>query len=169
MQTTLVLGLGDRARGDDGIGPLAIERLSRDYDLDPRVMVMDSATIGMRLLPVLTAVKRVLVIAALRLEAPIGTLHRLQWIGAHDALEPRLPAFRPGGIELLRTLHFWIDPVPEVVVLGVEVPPATGGRPSDSARNALDTLVDAAVGELHRWGHRLEPHAQSLQQPALVE
>jgi hydrogenase maturation protease len=167
MQTTLVLGLGDRTRDTDEIGPLAIERLERDYVLDTRVIVMDARRVGVHLLPVLTSVQRVLVAAAVRLDAPVGTLHRLKWMKAQDALEPRLPAFR-GGIELLRTLHFWVDAVPDVVVLGLEVPPPGGATLGEDTGIGVDVMVRAVVAELRRWGHRLDPRGTARPEPALM-
>lgn len=39
---TMILGLGDLARGDDGVGPLAVSQLVREYELDPTILVMDA-------------------------------------------------------------------------------------------------------------------------------
>jgi hydrogenase maturation protease len=169
MPTTLVLGLGDRTRGDDGIGPLVIERLAREYRFDPRIMLLDARTMGVRLLPSLMSVGRVLVVTGVRLDAPPGTVHRLQWSGDADAFRPRLPAFRPEGIELLRTLHFWVDPVPEVVVLGLEVPRAGGAGLRPHTGPALGLMVEAAVEQLRRWGHRLDGIATTLPEPAFAD
>lgn len=53
-------------------------------------------------------------------------------------------------------LHFWVDPVPDLVLLGVEaMRPASVHRLSAPVERALTPLVLDAVGELHRWNHNV--------------
>lgn len=153
--TTLVLGLGDLEGGEDGFGPRAVAELQRRYDFDPAVTFVDAETVGVRLLPVLAGVDHLLVMALVRLGRPAGTLHRLEWAESPQSIGARLPAIR-AGVEILRTLHFWVDPPPELVVLGVEgVPvsqlPRRGMSPPVAA--ALPEVIHAAAEELRRWGH----------------
>ena len=157
MHTTLVLGLGDSARGDDGVGPLAVAKLVREYDLDAHILVMDAASVGVRLLPFLAGVRHLLVIAAVRLGAPAGTLHRLEWSGSSDGLQPRFPAVRADGIEVLRMLHFWVDPVPDLVLLGVEaMRPAPVSQLTGAVSASLDEVVEGVATQLNRWGHHVD-------------
>lgn len=159
--TTLVLALGEPGLGDDGFGPLASAELQRAYQLDDAVILLDARAVGVRLLPLLTRVQHLLVLAALRLGAPAGTLHRLEWRAAPEALGLRLPRFRGDGVELLRQLDFWVDPVPELVVLGVDSEAAAapsggaGGGLTAPVARALSSIVEVAVEELRRWGHRV--------------
>ncbi|HEX9704171.1 MAG TPA: hydrogenase maturation protease [Gemmatimonadales bacterium] len=163
---TLILGLGDVARGDDGFGPLIVSELVREYELDPFILVMDAPAAGVRLLPFFASVQHLLVIAAVRLGAPPGTLHRLEWTGSPDSIEPRLPALRPSGVEVLRMMHYWVDPVPDLVLLGVEaLRPASVSRMSEPVMRALDVVVRDAAGELHRWGHMARRRAAGALQP----
>jgi hydrogenase maturation protease len=165
---TLVLGLGDPARGDDGFGPLAVSTLVREYELDPFILVMDAQSVGVRLLPFFAAVRHLLVLAAVRLGASPGTLHRLEWSGKPDSLEPRLPLVRPSGVEVLRMMHFWVDPVPDLVLLGVEaMRPVSAARLSEPVSRALDLVVRDAAGELHRWGHTVSRRAAPTVAPLL--
>jgi hydrogenase maturation protease len=161
--------LGDSARGDDGVGPLAVAKLVREYDLDAHILVMDAAAVGVRLLPFLTGVHHLLVIAAVRLGAPAGTLHRLEWSGTSDALHPRLPAVRPDGIELLRMLHFWVDPVPDLVLLGVEaMRPAPVSKLTGAVEGSLENVVENAASQLRRWGHRVNRRVVHEQREAVA-
>lgn len=160
---TMILGLGDLARGDDGVGPLAVSQLVREYELDPTILVMDAQAVGVRLLPFLATVRHLLVIAAVRLGAPPGTLHRIGWSGTPDSLEPRLPAIRPDGVEVLRTMHFWVDPVPELVLLGVEaMRPASLAHLSMPVIRTLDDVVRDAAAELRRWGHQVVRRTEAV-------
>lgn len=159
MKATLVLGLGDVRRGDDGFGPQVLRELQRRYLLDAQVLTVEAAGVGMRTLPLLSSVGQVLLVTAVRVGGTPGALHRLEWHGRAEDLGPRLPAIRRSGIEVLRSLHFWVDPVPELVVLGVEAETATGGPLSPLVALAVHPTMDACVAELRRWGHEVTPRA----------
>jgi hydrogenase maturation protease len=159
MRSTLVLGLGDVRRGDDALGPHVLRELQRGYVLDPQILTVEAAGVGMRTLPLLASVGQVLLVTAVRLGGTPGALHRLEWHGRPEDLGPRLPAIRRSGIEVLRSLHFWVDPVPELVVLGVESETTTGGLLSPLVALAVHPTMDACVAELRRWGHEVTPRA----------
>jgi hydrogenase maturation protease len=159
MKATLVLGLGDVRRGDDAFGLSALQALERRYELDAQVVTLAATRIGMPTLPLLSSVRHILLVTAVRVGGTPGALHRLEWHGRPEDLGPRLPAIRRNGIELLRSLHFWVDPVPELVVLGVEAEATTGGPLSPLVALAVHPSVDACVAELRRWGHEVVPRA----------
>ena len=159
MNATLVLGLGDVRRGDDGFGPHVLRELQRRYDVDAQVLTVEATGVGMRTLPLLSSVGQVLLVTAVRVGGTPGALHRLEWHGRPEDLGPRLPAIRRSGIEVLRSLHFWVDPVPELVVLGVEAETTTGGPLSPLVALAVQPTTDACVAELRRWGHEVTPRA----------
>ena len=118
---------------------------------------MEGSSVGMRLLPLLSSVRHVLLVTAVRLGGGPGTFHRLEWQGRPEDLGPRLPAIRREGIELLRSLHFWVDPVPELVVLGVEAEHRGGSALSSLVSLAMHPTVDQVATELRRWGHDVTP------------
>jgi hydrogenase maturation protease len=157
VKATLVLGLGDPCRGDDAVGPQVLRELQRRYVLDAQVLTVEAAGVGMRTLPLLASAGQVLLVTAVRVGGAPGALHRLEWHGDPQDLGPRLPAIRRSGIEVLRSLHFWVDPVPELVVLGVEVEATTGGPLSPLVALAVHPTVDACVAELRRWGRAARP------------
>jgi len=161
---TLVLGLGDQRDGDDALGPRALAELERLYQFDSHVIAVETRTVAMRLLPLLSSVRQVLVMTAVRLGGAPGTLHRLEWQGRPEDLGPRLPAVRPDGIELLRSLHFWVDPVPDLVVLGVEAESHSGQWFSPFVALAMHPTVEACVAEMRRWGHEVTPRGVTAEQ-----
>lgn len=162
--STLILGLGDQRDGDDAFGPRAVAELERLYQLDAHVIAAEARSVGMRLLPLLSSVRHVLVVTAVHLGAAPGTLHHLGWQGRPEDLGPRLPALRRDGIELLRSLHFWVDPVPELVVLGVEADAHTGRWFSPFVALAVHPTIEACVAELRRWGHEVTPRTVTAEQ-----
>ena len=159
MKAMLVLGLGDVRRGDDAFGPQVLKELQGRYVLDPQILTIDATGVGMRTLPLLASVGQVLLVTAVRVGGAPGALHRLEWHGRPEDLGPRLPAIRRSGIEVLRSLHFWVDPVPELVVLGVEAEATTGCVLSSLVALAVHPTMDACVAELRRWGHEVTPRA----------
>jgi Ni,Fe-hydrogenase maturation factor len=149
-------GVGDARRGDDAFGPHVLRNSSR-IRLTP--ISPSGAGVSMRTLPLLSSVGQVLLVTAVRVGGTPGALHRLEWHGRPEDLGPRLPAIRRSGIEVLRSLHFWVDPVPELVVLGVESETTTGGALSPLVALAVHPTMEACVAELRRWGHEATPRA----------
>ncbi len=76
---TLILGVGSPLRGDDAIGILAVQALRERGDLPPGVDVFDGGTDGLGLIPVLEAYPRVIVVDAVEMGLPPGTLRRFTW------------------------------------------------------------------------------------------
>lgn len=150
---TLLIGLGDVRHGDDGFGPRVLEAMQRVAEPDAAIVTLDTPAIGMRLLPLLCVVRRVLVVTATHTGAAPGSVRRLEWEGRADDLGPRLPAIRRHGIELLRSLHFWMAPVPDLVVLGVEAERTEGEELSPLVALAVQPVANACLAELRCWGH----------------
>lgn len=155
--TTLVLGLGDMRRGDDGFGPRVLAELQRRYRLDPHVLTIEATGVGLRLIPLLSTAQHLLLVTAVGLGAVPGALHHLAWHGQPEDLGPRLPAIRRTGVELLRSLHFFVDPVPELLVLGIESEVSTGSELSPLVALAVHPTVEECVAVLRGWGHTAEP------------
>ncbi len=75
---TLVLGLGNLVHSDDGLGVHAIQMLMQDPRVPPDVVLMDGGTQGLALLPHISAFQRLLVIDALDVGEPAGTLVKVE-------------------------------------------------------------------------------------------
>src|SRR5579862_3629010 len=78
MSGTLVLGLGNLVHADDGLGVHAIQRLTEDSRVPPGVVLMDGGTQGLGLLPHISTFERLLVLDAIDVGVPPGTLARLE-------------------------------------------------------------------------------------------
>ena len=82
----LVLGLGNVLLGDDGVGAAAVACLERDYRIPPGVRLEDGGTLGLSLLGLLTEADHVILVDAVRTDAPPGTLVRLDGTDVMDAV-----------------------------------------------------------------------------------
>ena len=69
--STLVLGLGNALRGDDGVGPAVIEWLERQ-DLPPDVEAIDGGTAGLDIVSTLMGHERVIIVDAANIDRAPG-------------------------------------------------------------------------------------------------
>lgn len=160
--TLLVLGLGNVLLGDDGVGSAAIVRLVDDYQAPPDVRVLDGGTLGLSLLPYLQEADTVILLDAIRTDAPPGSLVRLDGDDVAPAVATRLSPHQIGVSDLLDGAR-WIDRYPSrLVLLGIvpETIELAVGLSAEVAR-ALPALVEQVVGEAARLGFAFTRRARS--------
>lgn len=159
-----VIGLGNILLGDDGFGPCAVEIFRCNYECDPDVEILDLGTPGVDLAPYLYGRELVILIDAINVARPPGTLFICRW----DAIAPsqvnlRLTGHDPGVSEALTQLGM-LDRAPrELVVIGA-VPKScefNQGISSEVFRTACIT-VDHIAGLLLAYGVRC------VRRPALL-
>jgi hydrogenase maturation protease len=150
----LVLGLGNTLLSDDGVGPVLVRRLAdRKCSWTKDVDFVDGGTQGLALLGHLGGRHAVIIVDAVKMGAPAGTVHRLTL--------PELRQFRSGragsghesnagdllaAAELLNELPSWLCVVgvePEKVTTGVVLSPAV-----QEALPAASEEVDRLLNEL---------------------
>jgi hydrogenase maturation protease len=148
---TLVLGLGNLVHSDDGVGVHAIQRLQGDSRVPPAVVLMDGGTQGLSLLPHISGFQRLLVIDAVDVGQPPGTLIRLE--GAALEKLPGKPSVHQLGFEdLMVALKLLGESPEEVVVIGVQ-PESTDWSAELTApvRESLDELLAVVIAQLEAW------------------
>ena len=91
----LILGLGNVLCADDGAGVAAVVRLARERSVPPGVWVLDGGTLGLSLLPLVESGRDVILVDAVRTEAPPGTLVRLEGDDVLPAALERLESTTP--------------------------------------------------------------------------
>ena len=165
-----VVCLGNPWHGDDGFGRHVYRRLRGRDDLPPAVALFDAGIAGLDVLPLLDGCAKAVIVDAVRVGAPVGTLHRL----APGDLEPpggELSLHELGLAGLLAALSAVSSHPPDVVVIGAQVGSVQAFTEELSAplQNALPAAVAMVVREcspsahtgrqsvtkLHFW--RLEP------------
>ena len=115
-----VIGLGNVLMGDDGFGPLAVERFRCEYECGPNVEVLDLGTPGLDLAPYLFGTDLVVIADAVNADEKPGTLsiyceadlvaHRAQLrLTDHDpGLQESLAHLRLSG-ESPRNSSSWVQ------------------------------------------------------------
>lgn len=71
---TLILGIGNSLLADDGVGLHVLRALSDDAQADPSLRLCDGGTVGLALLPEIENCTQLIVIDAVQMGAPSGTL-----------------------------------------------------------------------------------------------
>lgn len=149
----LVLGLGNVLLEDDGVGAAAVSLLVDGYDAPPGARVLDGGTLGLSLLPYLQAAEAVILVDAIRADAPPGSLVRLDGDEVAPAVATRLSPHQVGVADLLDGAR-WLDRYPRRVVLLGLVPAsidlAVGLTPA--VRASLPQLVARVVDEARALG-----------------
>jgi len=151
--STLVLGIGNLVMSDDGIGVRVIQQLSARFRFPAGVALLDGGTLGLDLLPRLEGVERLLVVDAVDIGKPPGTLARLSGDDVPIVLETKVSPHQMGLKDLLavamlqgfapQEMVLW-GVQPEKIEMGVELSPAVAA--------VLDNLVQSVLLELDSWG-----------------
>ena len=152
----LVLGLGNVLLGDDGVGPAALACLERDYHIPPEVRLVDGGTLGLSLLDEIAEARHVILIDAVALDAPPGTLVRLDGAEVMDAVRNRLSVHQVGVADLLNAARL-IGRYPTSVVLLGLVPGliGLGVARTHVVDAALEALISAILREVQTLGYEL--------------
>ena len=154
-ETTLVLGMGNSLRRDDGAGVHAIRYLQEHYPLLPDVELMDGGTLGFTLAAPIADTERLIVIDATNLAAAPGTVRLFE--GAEmDALlldgKKRTTAHEAGLVEVMLMAQL-TDTVPRQRAL-IGIQPETlelGEDTSEAVSRALPTVCDLVLELIARW------------------
>lgn len=148
---TVVLGVGNVIRSDDGVGVHAARVLQADARVPAGVTILDGGTLGLELIPYVSDASRVLVLDAVTFGKPPGTLTRMagkELLGISGGWT----AHQLGVADLIATLALVSTVSQDIVVLGVQ--PANtdwGTCLSPEIQAALAPLVDAAIAQLELW------------------
>ncbi len=147
---TVVIGIGNPMRSDDGVGPAAIARLEETPEVD--LVILDGE--ATRLVEAWRGRTRAIVVDAVRRDAPAGTIHRID-LGSGDAPGTTRPTSSHGaGLAEAMALAQVLDALPaSLVVFGVEPADLSHGDGlSDPDAGALDQLVADVRRELAEAG-----------------
>lgn len=152
---TLVLGLGNPLRQDDGVGPRVVEELARQ-GLPDGVTALDGGTAALDLLWMLQGWDRVVVVDAAAMGREPGRFVRFTPDDAR--LREAQGGFSPhsaGLAEALNLARVLEQPLPYVVVFGVQPERIGWGQGiSPCVEAALPALLEAILREVG------EDHAQ---------
>jgi len=154
---TLILGLGNPLRGDDGVGCRVAEELAR-RELPPGVQVLDGSTAGLALLDLVAGWKRVVIVDAAEMGRRPGEFVRFSPADVRLASTPdRFSLHHAGLSEVLALADALGRALPEMAIFGVQ--PAAlgwGERLSPAVEAALPAIIAAVLEEVDVSVYRRE-------------
>jgi hydrogenase maturation protease len=150
----VVIGLGNVLRRDDGVGVRAAEALRSAAGRDPDALptstrIVDGGTLGVDLLGAVEGARRLVLLDAMDLDQPAGTVSVLR---GDDILAAggRWGRSVPGGVGQLLSVARLMGWLPDTVALvGIQVDDTGFGMGlSERVAAALPRAVEAACAEL---------------------
>jgi hydrogenase maturation protease len=135
-----------------------VERLSRDFAAPEGVAVLDGGTLGLSLLPIIEDSDRVLIVDAIRMDAPAGTVVFLEGEDVLPAVRLRLSVHQVGVADLLDAARIRGRLPRKLLLLGL-VPGSIelGYELSAAVSEALPRLMKAIVDKTRELGFELAP------------
>jgi len=148
VTATLVLGLGNTLRGDDGLGPAVVDWLNQ-HGLPPGVKAVDGGTPGLEMVLTLADYPRVLIVDAADLHRAPGEWMRLSAGQVQPSDQARLSLHYAGLAEAL-ALGAELNALPaELVIYGIQ-PEQVDWSPglSPAAQAAVPAVGRAVLEDL---------------------
>ncbi len=156
----LVLGLGNLLLQDEGIGVHVVHRLEREYRFPDGVEILDGGTSGMELMGPIANSGYLIVVDAVKSDAPPGTLVCLKGDEVPRFFSAKLSPHQVALSDILAVLRLMGEEPDNITVIGVE--PETlelGTDISPTLSGKEDALVEMVVDELSLLGYRPQPLA----------
>jgi len=147
---TLILGVGSPLMGDDAVGVIAIQRLREHPALPPGVDVVDGGTDGLGLIPLLEQYGRVILVDAVPMGLPAGSIRRFTWDDAQVVGHERSFSLHQTDLADALLLAETLGCLPpEIVFYGVQPGAMEWDQPlSPAVERALDPLLKALIAEV---------------------
>ena len=138
----LVIGVGNVLMQDDGIGPFCVEELRRSEGIHGDLLLIDGGTMGLDLMPYFEDVQKCVIIDALALPKPPGTIEVIESNDIKTVLGCKMSVHEIGLTDLLEALEF-LERLPGSLTLVGMVPFCVefSYGLSEEARKRLPDLV----------------------------
>ncbi len=150
---TLVLGVGNLLLSDDGFGVHLVRLLRERYKFPQEVEILDGGTLGLDLLPFVESADRLIIVDAVQIGAPPGTVVRLEGEEVPAVINLKYSSHQMGLSDLLAVARLLGRYPSEVVLWGVQ--PASlemGVELTPTVAAQMETVIRNILLELKRWG-----------------
>lgn len=145
---TKIIGVGNPLMGDDGIGIAAVERLAQ-LSLPAAVEVIDGGTGGITLLHLMEGAQRVILVDAVDMGKPPGTIVRFSPEEVRVAGGEAQLSLHEAGLAQVLELGRAMGPLPPITLFGVQ--PLRVARVMEltsPVQGALPQLISAVLAEI---------------------
>jgi len=146
--STLLIGVGNEFRGDDGVGILAARRI-REKNL-PGIVIVECGGEAAALLDAWAGMKTVVIIDAVSSGAPPGTIHRID--ARRQSVSQELFPFSSHALGLAHAVELArsLGKLPiNIIIYGIEGEQFTAGSNlSPKVQEALNEVLQLMTGEV---------------------
>ena len=146
--TTLILGVGNPFRRDDGIGPAVIARLQTENSLDS-IDLLDGGTDGFALMDYMHGYEKVLIVDAVNMNAPPGDIRMFSPQEAILSITSDALSTHGFGVAEVIALMEKMDMQVKMQILGIQAKDVTFGEglsPEVEAR--IDDVIELVKKEV---------------------
>lgn len=120
MADISVVGIGNIIMQDEGFGVRCAEYLQKITDYPDFVQIIDGGTLGMDLMPYIAGTKKLLLIDAMNIDAPVSSFHSFTGDELNAYFKDKISVHDLGVNDMLAVLKLTDNPIEEVVVMGVK-------------------------------------------------
>jgi hydrogenase maturation protease len=145
---TLVIGIGNLLRTDDGVGIHVVNLLKELY---PKVDTLDAAMGSIEIIEAMRGYERAIIVDAIETGAEPGTIFRVNFTGG----EKPLVITHSHGTDLVTTLNLgqqlYPDEMPrEIIIIAVEAEDTTTIHdiPTPKVQRAIETTVQEIINNI---------------------
>lgn len=143
---------------DDGVGVRVIRHLTDNYTFPPDVELLDGGTLGLDLLPRLEGRSRLLLVDAVDMDKPPGTVMRIEGDAIPLVFSTRLSPHQMGLQDLLAVAELQGVTFEAMTLWGIQ--PASidlGTELTAVVTQNFTQLVQGVLSELVGWGVAVSP------------
>jgi hydrogenase maturation protease len=154
----VILGVGNLLLSDEGVGVHVANELLKT-NLPPEVSVIEGGTDGFRLLNIITEADRLIVIDALKGDAPPGSIYRFDIGEVQNAPTGFKTSVHQIGILEVLDLSELIGKTPHTTVIGIEPKSLEMGMDlSPEIKTKIPKIIQLVLDELEKeTKHHLSP------------
>ena len=150
---TIILGMGNKFFGDDGVGIVIAERLKEIYESFPQITVEETNWGGFRIIDLLSGFKTAIIIDALRTgKKPAGFIHKLDYKQLIHSV--RMVSFHDVNFATAVEFAERMDiPMPEeIFVYGIEINKSDhfSEKLTKEVSNAVDNCIHLILDEMNQ-------------------
>lgn len=157
-----VLGVGNLLLRDEGVGVHVIRYLEQHYIMPPEVELYDGGTAGLYLSTFVETCRALIVVDALAIEAPPGTI-RIYYDDEVKAglLPAHLSPHQVGFLETIDLCRLQDREPEQLVVIGICPEQVDAGLElSGAIRDSLPLLAHEVINQLLRFGVAVAPRQE---------
>ncbi|HEU5155900.1 MAG TPA: hydrogenase maturation protease [Streptosporangiaceae bacterium] len=144
----VVLGIGNILLGDDGVGVRVAQELAGDTGLPPATEVVDGGTRGLELLPLVAAARAVVIVDAIDVGAPPGSLHIYADDLLGNAVGTHLTVHQVGVADLIGAARLAGMLPAATVLVGIQV---AGTEVGMELSRPVERALPGAVRTVKAW------------------